>query len=270
MSDTQKTASKAAQFQTLLEIMAKLRDPQTGCAWDREQTFSTIAPYTIEEAYEVAEAVARGDLAELRDELGDLLFQVVFHAQMASEIDEFSICDVIEAINTKMISRHPHVFGDAHFRTAEDQTLAWEEQKATERAVRSKPGAKISALDGVAHALPALKRAQKLQSRAARVGFDWPNVDGAFDKITEETEEIKSALAEKAHPEKISEEIGDLLFSVVNVARHLGIDAESALVAASRKFENRFKKVEALATSDLSALGLDELDNLWQQAKNSE
>ncbi len=257
------------QFLALIKIMAKLRDPETGCAWDKEQTFASIAPYTIEEAYEVAEAIAQENLPELRNELGDLLFQVVFHAQMASEKDAFSIADVITAINSKMISRHPHVFGDANFRTAEDQSRAWEEQKAAERTMSAPLGQKISALDGVAIALPALKRAQKLQARAARVGFDWPNVDGAFEKIAEETLEIKSALAENATAEKISEEVGDLLFSVVNAARHLGVDAETALIAASRKFQNRFKKVEQSATAELNTLTLEQLESLWQQAKQA-
>jgi nucleoside triphosphate diphosphatase len=257
-------------FAELVEVMRKLRDPLTGCAWDKEQDFSTIAPYTIEEAYEVADAIARNDMGDLREELGDLLFQVVFHAQMAQEQNHFSIEDVIAAIIQKMVTRHPHVFGQASFRSAEEQTLAWEVQKAEERAAKAQTHIPPSALDGVALALPALKRAQKIQARAARVGFDWPDHSGAFDKITEEAAEIKTALAENAAVEKITDEIGDLLFSVVNAARHLGVDSETALSAASAKFERRFRHVEEMATKTdqkLSDMTLDQLETLWQHAK---
>ncbi len=254
----------------LVTIMAQLRNPQGGCAWDLAQDFASIAPYTIEEAYEVADAIARNDLGDLRDELGDLLLQVVFHAQMAKEAGAFDIEGVIAAINDKMIRRHPHVFGDASQRSATDQTQAWETQKASERAAKQQSGVAASALDGVALALPALKRAQKLQARAARVGFDWPNADGAFAKIDEEVSEIKTALAANAPTDKITDEVGDLLFSAVNVARHLGVDAETALARASEKFAHRFKSVEALAaetSGGMASLSLDELEQLWLRAK---
>jgi nucleoside triphosphate diphosphatase len=265
-----KSNNASSLFDELVEVMRKLRDPATGCVWDKEQNFTTIAPYTIEEAYEVADAIARNDMGDLREELGDLLFQVVFHAQMAHEDNLFSIEDVIAAIIQKMVARHPHVFGQADFRSAEEQTLAWEEQKAAERAAKAQAHNALSALDGVALALPALKRAQKIQARAARVGFDWPNHNGAFDKITEEAAEIKTALTENADIEKITDEIGDLLFSVVNAARHLGVDSETALRAASAKFERRFRHVEEIATKanqKMSDMSLDQLEALWQRAK---
>lgn len=250
----------------LLAIMARLRGPH-GCPWDREQTFATIAPYTIEEAYEVADAIAREDMAALKDELGDLLLQVVFHAQMAAEAGQFDFEDVAAAIADKMVSRHPHVFGEARIESAAAQTLAWEERKAQERAAKAGSGA--SALDGVALALPALTRAVKLQNRAARVGFDWPDAGPVYDKIAEELAELRAA----PDPAAAAEEYGDLLFAVANLARHLKIDPEAALRAANAKFERRFKAVEA----KLRALGkapeqssLAEMDRLWDEAKAEE
>jgi MazG family protein len=257
----------------LLDIMERLRDPSGGCPWDLEQTFATIAPYTIEEAYEVADAIARGDLNELRSELGDLLLQVVFHAQMAAETGAFDFADVAEAICAKMTARHPHVFGDARVATAEAQTLAWEDMKAAERAAKADGvAAAASTLDGVPLALPALLRAIKLQNRAARVGFDWPSTDEVIDKIVEEAQELAEARAH-ADPDKLEDEMGDLLFVAANLARHLKIDPEAALRRANAKFERRFRHIEA----GLAALGrqlgdatLEEMEELWVEAKQLE
>jgi len=240
-------------LEDLVEIMRRLRDPQTGCAWDREQTFATIAPYTIEEAYEVADAIERGDMAHLKDELGDLQLQVVYHARIAEELGAFDISDVIETISAKMIRRHPHIFGD------EAQSPGWEALKAAERDHHEDQ----SALAGVALALPALKRAEKLQRRAARVGFDWPDASGPRAKIHEELDEIDAARTQ----DELSAELGDLLFSVVNLARHLEVDPEAALRAATARFEQRFRKVETLAERQLAEMNIDELEALWQRAK---
>lgn len=237
----------------LLAIMARLRDPVSGCSWDVAQTFKTVAPYTIEEAYEVADACARDDLAALKDELGDLLLQTVFHARMAEEAGAFAFQDVVDSICDKMLRRHPHVFGDAAHGD-------WEGIKAKERASR---GDDPSALAGVALALPALLRAEKLQKRAARTGFDWPDENGPLDKIHEEVEEVKAA-SSLEHQE---EEIGDLLFAVVNWARHLKIDPEAALRRANTKFETRFRIMEDLAGDAFAGLSLDEKEALWGQAK---
>ena len=237
----------------LVEIMRRLRDPVSGCEWDREQTFETIAPYTIEEAYEVADAIRRGDMGDLREELGDLQLQVVYHAQIAAESGAFSIADVMASICAKMIRRHPHVFGDdAH-------SPGWETLKAAERDRHEDR----SALAHVAQALPALKRAEKLQRRAARVGFDWPDASGPRSKIDEELAEIDQA----ASAGERAAEIGDLLFSVVNYARHHEIDPEAALRDAAQRFEERFRKVEALADRSLAGMSIDELEALWQRAK---
>ncbi|WP_347310197.1 nucleoside triphosphate pyrophosphohydrolase [Defluviimonas sp. SAOS-178_SWC] len=250
----------------LVEIMARLRDPETGCPWDLEQDFASIAPYTIEEAYEVADAIERGAWDELRGELGDLLFQAVYHAQMAREAGHFGFDDVVRAISDKMIARHPHVFGDeSRDKTAEDQTRDWERMKAAERAGKG-------TLDGVAAGLPALTRAVKLQNRAARVGFDWPSTGEVIDKIAEETRELNEA-RETLGEAEIFEEFGDLLFVVANLARHLKIDPEAALRAANAKFIRRFAMIEsALAVrgkrpedSDLA-----EMDALWDEAKRAE
>jgi ATP diphosphatase len=237
----------------LVEIMARLRDPATGCEWDREQDFESIAPYTIEEAYEVADAIRRGDLADLKDELGDLQLQVVYHARMAEEIGAFSIDDVMAAICAKMVRRHPHIFGESA------TSPGWEALKAAERGGHEDK----SALAHVALALPALQRAEKLQRRAARIGFDWPDAGGPRAKIDEELAELDSATsdAERIH------ELGDLLFSVVNLARHLGIDPESALREANARFEKRFRKVEELTDKPLSDMDIDALEALWQRAK---
>ena len=240
----------------LRAIMARLRDPATGCEWDVAQTFATIAPYTIEEAYEVADACARGDLAELKDELGDLLLQVVFHARIAEEAGAFDLDDVAAAISDKMERRHPHIFGDA----AEGHHL-WEQIKADERAGRPDP----SALAGVALGLPALMRAEKLQKRAARTGFDWPDPTGPRAKIDEELQEVAEASSED-----VEGEIGDLLFAAVNWSRHLGIDAEAALRSANAKFERRFRAMEAAAGDAFSSLPLDGKEALWSAAKQAE
>jgi nucleoside triphosphate diphosphatase len=248
----------------LLAIMAGLRDPVSGCEWDTAQTFATIAPYTIEEAYEVADAIERGDLAALKDELGDLLLQVVFHARMAEEADAFDFHDVAAAISAKMEARHPHIFGDAPD-LGQSRTDRWESAKAAEREANGAD----SALHGVALALPALMRAEKLQKRAARVGFDWPDVAGPADKVAEEIEELASAGTETER----AEEAGDLLFAAVNLVRAYGIAPEEALRAANAKFERRFRAMEALAArrdQEFAALSLDEQEQLWTDVKASE
>ena len=257
MSDTAETPP----IDRLLAIMARLRDPERGCEWDLAQDFATIAPYTIEEAYEVADAIARSDMADLKDELGDLLLQVVFHARMAEEAGLFAFDDVAAAISAKMESRHPHIFGDAN--GTMDETR-WEDLKASERAARGV----TSALDGVALALPALMRAQKLQKRAARTGFDWPDPSGSHAKILEEIEELTAATSD----ENQLEEAGDLLFAAVNFVRAHGISAEDALRAANAKFERRFRAMEALATKrgeEFAALSLDQQEALWQAVKTA-
>lgn len=253
---------------TLLGIMATLRDPEKGCPWDREQDFGSIAPYTIEEAYEVADAIDRDDLAELRDELGDLLFQVVFHAQMGSELGAFNFADVVEAISEKMLRRHPHIFAEAEVLSAGDQRIAWEDIKASERAASGD----TSAVAGIGQALPALSRASKLGKRAARVGFDWPETDGVIAKMHEELDELLAA-RNANDPAAVEEEIGDLLFTAANMARHLGIDPEHALRAANRKFERRFRAIEALlkaANADWTTKSPEEIDQLWQTIKAGE
>jgi len=257
-------------LQKLLDIMAQLRDPKDGCAWDVEQTFETIAPYTVEEAYEVAEAIDNNDMDALKDELGDLMFQAVFHARMAEEAGYFNFSDVIDAISDKMIRRHPHVFGDENYRDAEEQTVAWEEQKARERAEKKQK----SILDGVTVGLPALTRAVKLQKRAARVGFDWPSTSGVIDKLNEEMLELSEELiADKQDQEKIEEEFGDMMFVYANLARHLKIDPEQALKKANNKFTRRFNKIEQEIVNKEYSFGqysLNELEEFWQQAKIKE
>lgn len=254
----------------LLKIMEKLRDPEDGCAWDVEQTFETIAPYTIEEAYEVAEAIENNDMDALKDELGDLLFQAVFHARMAEEAGHFKFSDVVDAISDKMIRRHPHVFGDENYRDAEEQTVAWEEQKAKERAEKKQS----SILDGVTVGLPALSRAVKLQKRAARVGFDWPETSQVIDKLQEEMVELSEELVKnKQDHEKIEEEFGDMMFVYANLARHLKIDPEKALRQANSKFIYRFNKIEQHIENknkSIDQYSLDELEELWVKAKNEE
>lgn len=252
-------------IEKLLEIMQRLRDPQTGCPWDLEQDFSTIAPYTIEEAYEVADAIEREDWDELRSELGDFLFQVVFHAQMASEKGYFDFDDVVNGINDKMLRRHPHVFGDEEDRSMSDIRGRWEDIKEEERADADDP----SALAGVARALPALKRAQKLGKRASRVGFDWPDRGGVQEKIREELDELEDAAGTRERA-LIEDEMGDLLFAVVNLARHLDVDPEKALTGANYKFERRFRAMEADVRDEgleMRRMTLESLDQRWRKAK---
>jgi len=273
----------------LLRVMARLRDPESGCPWDREQSFATIAPYTIEEAYEVADAIARNDLEALKDELGDLLLQVVYHARMAEEDGRFGFSDVVDAITAKMIRRHPHVFEDASLRDAFLTNGTWERIKAEEKAKRgyaSRGDATRgvgdeagSLLDDVPVALPALTRAVKLQSRAARVGFDWPSLAPVLAKIEEEIAELESAIAdekrEAAAPasKKVTEEFGDLLFVMANVARHLGVDPEASLRDANAKFMRRFRSIEAALRAEGRTpqdATLEEMDQLWDEAKATE
>jgi nucleoside triphosphate diphosphatase len=244
-----------ANIERLVRIMARLRDPEHGCEWDTVQTFASIAPYTIEEAYEVADAIERGDMAELKDELGDLLLQVVFHGRMAEEAGLFDLSDVATAISDKMERRHPHIF----LGQAEGGHHLWEQIKAAERGAKGAGGA----LDGVAIGLPALLRAEKLQKRAARTGFDWPDAEGARAKIDEELAEVTAATSAAER----EEEIGDLLFAVVNWARKQGVDPEAALRAANSKFETRFKAMEAEAGEAFARLDLDAKEQLWQRAK---
>jgi ATP diphosphatase len=257
----------------LVQIMAKLRDPSSGCPWDLEQDFRTIAPYTIEEAYEVADAIERGDMPALKDELGDLLLQVVFHARIAEEQGVFDFAAVADGISDKMVRRHPHVFGDVDIATADAQTVAWEEQKAVERAAKAAAeGRAPSTLDGVALNLPALLRAQKLQARAARVGFDWPDAAPVYAKVLKELQEVRDAAA-AGDPAAVADEVGDLLFAAVNLARQLNVDPETALRASNAKFTRRFQALEALATVrglDLTQADLAALDALWDQVKAAE
>ena len=255
----------------LLGIMARLRDPQRGCPWDREQDFSTIAPYTIEEAYEVADAIARNDATALKDELGDLLFQVVFHARMAEEAGIFAFDDVAATIADKMERRHPHVFGETEITSVAAQNRAWEEHKAAERRDRSRAAGKVeSVLDGVALALPALLRAAKLQKRAARIGFDWPQTNQVFDKIAEEIAELRTELDCGGDRDRLEDEVGDLLFAVTNLARKLELDPEVALRRATAKFERRFRRVEAVVAEQTAVPDLEALEALWQKAKREE
>ena len=259
----------------LLEIMAALRTPPTGCPWDLEQNFATIAPYTIEEAYEVADAIARGDLADLRDELGDLLLQVVFHARMAQEQGAFAFGDVVEAITEKMLRRHPHVFGDEDARRPKAVKGLWERIKAEEKAskaLQKGTAAPDGALAGVPAALPAMIRAQKLQSKAGQVGFDWNDPQAVLAKIREETAEIASALARGDH-NAAGQEVGDLLFAAVNLARHLDQDAEGLLRSTNQKFERRFAAIEAALARQgrtPTQASLKEMDALWDAAKRDE
>lgn len=250
----------------LLSIMQRLRDPENGCPWDRAQTYKTIVPHTLEEAYEVADAIEREDYAELRDELGDLLFQVVFYAQLAKEDERFDFEEVASAIADKLERRHPHVFADKHFADAEEQTRHWEELKAQERADKSVQ-TQHSILDGVARTLPAMSLANKLQKRAAQVGFDWPDWSGVVAKVQEELAELQEAWADQ---ERREDEIGDLLFTCVNLARHAGCDPEAALRRANQKFERRFRDLEAACHASqrtVDQLSLDELESLWSTVK---
>ncbi len=260
--------SAEAELRRLLDIMAALRDPARGCPWDKEQSFDTIAPYTIEEAYEVADAIARRDFAALPDELGDLLFQVVYHARMAEEEGRFGFAEVAAAIADKMVRRHPHVFGDAAARNAAAQTHAWEAQKRAERAARAETGT----LAGIPLGLPALTRAEKLASRAARVGFDWPDAAAVLDKLEEEAAELRAELPD-ADPARLADEVGDLLFVLANLARKLKLDPEACLRAANAKFARRFGAVETTLAAEgrtPAEATLDEMEAAWQAAKAAE
>lgn len=266
-----------AEMEQLLAIMARLRDPERGCPWDVKQDFASIAPYTVEEAYEVADAIARGDMADLRDELGDLLLQVVFHARMAQEAGHFAFADVVAAINDKMVRRHPHVFADAAAQADADAQLAdWNELKRQERLARG--GADASVLAGIARGLPEWQRAVKLQNRAASVGFDWPGPAAVIAKLHEEIQEVQvefQALAD-GDPQanaRLEDELGDVLFVVANLTRHAKVDFGAALRGANRKFERRFRRMEQLAQSegvDLADLGLEAQDAHWNRAKAEE
>lgn len=260
---------------TLLAVMAKLRDPDGGCPWDLQQTFATIAPYTVEEAYEVADAIQRGDLADLRDELGDLLLQVVFHARMAEEQGAFAFADVVEAIVDKMVRRHPHVFGDAVVGDADAQAASWDAIKRAERASKCDDA---SLLSGIARGLPEWQRAVKLQKRAATIGFDWPGPAPVIDKLHEEIDEVRAefdarAAGDAGAQDRLEDEIGDLLFVAANLARHAKVDPGVALRRANAKFERRFRAMERLAAADgvdLAALDLDAQDAYWNRAKAEE
>jgi ATP diphosphatase len=257
-----------AQLRRLLDIMAALRDPDHGCPWDQQQNFATIAPYTIEEAYEVADAIGREDFAALPDELGDLLFQVVYHTRMAEEDGRFAFADVARLIADKMVRRHPHVFGDASTRDATAQTAAWEEQKRAERAARAEAGT----LAGVPVGLPALTRAAKLTARAARVGFDWPDAAAVLDKLEEEATELRAELTE-ADPVRLADEVGDLLFVLANLARKLNLDPETCLRQANAKFQRRFNKMEQIAEIKqltLTEMTLEAMEAGWQEVKRAE
>ncbi len=254
------------QTQRLLEIMAQLRDPQRGCPWDRQQDFRSIAPYTVEEAYEVADAIERGDFPALKEELGDLLLQVVYHARMAEEAGLFAFEDVAAGIADKLTVRHPHVFGQADIRTAGQQSQDWEARKAQERAAKAQQGV----LDGIPAALPGLTRAEKLQKRAARVGFDWPELKPVFAKLREELAELEQEVEAQAPRARLEDELGDVLFAAANLARKLGVDPEQALRGTNAKFERRFRHVEArLAEKGLKPeqVSLEEMDRHWDEAK---
>jgi ATP diphosphatase len=271
------TDAPRERIETLLAVMARLRDPERGCPWDVKQDFASIATYTIEEAYEVAEAIDRGDLGDLKDELGDLLLQVVFHAQMANEQGAFGFADVVAAINDKMIRRHPHVFGEASVEDADAQTAAWEKMKAAERAAKRRDAdTPPSALDDVPKALPEWQRALKLQKRGANVGYDWPDATPVIAKLEEELEEVREALAMPPSPERqdaLEDEIGDLLFVAMNLARKAKVDPGTALRRANAKYERRFRQMEVLARAqgrEFAALSLDEQSALWNDAKRIE
>ena len=267
--------SELTDIQTLLQIMARLRDPQGGCPWDLEQDFASIAPYTVEEAYEVADAIDRNDLPDLKDELGDLLLQVVFHAQMASEQGAFNFGDVVASISNKMIRRHPHIFADAEASDADEVLANWDEIKRSERAAKGEQD--TSALAGISRGLPEWLRATKLQSRAARAGFDWPDAVPVLDKLREEIDEVQAEFELAAtgvdNQARLQEELGDVLFVCANLARHAKVDSGTALRHANHKFERRFRAMEALAAAQgnaMSQLDLQQQEALWQQVKQQE
>ncbi len=257
-------------LEKLLDIMRALRDPETGCPWDQKQDLSSITTYTIEEAYEIADTIERGDMLELKDELGDLLFHIVFYAQMAEEQKEFCFDDIVEAINDKLIRRHPHVFTDAEAGSDEELLKAWEQQKASEREAKEKSDEAASALDGIASTLPALKWAEKIQKRAAHTGFDWDELAPVLDKLNEEIAELKHKVEVENNHERIIDEMGDVLFSCVNLSRHLGVSAEQALRQGNQKFIQRFQQMEKLIAAEERAIdeySLEELEAQWQKAK---
>ena len=257
---------------SLIEIMAALRDPESGCPWDVRQDFNSIASYTVEEAYEVADAIARGDMHDLKDELGDLLFQVAFHARLAAEIGEFGFDDVVEAICTKLVNRHPHVFGDVVVKNEAQLQQAWEQQKRAERDNKKtdSPDVETGILDGIAATLPGLRWAEKLQKRAAHHGFDWPDIGPVFSKLDEEIGELRREIPLQDNQQRIADEMGDVLFACVNLARHLDVDPEQALRACNRRFMTRFSIMEKLLHDDgkiVDSTSLEELERYWQESK---
>lgn len=272
-SDSQAAPPLSSGLSGLLELMAQLRSPEGGCPWDIEQTFASIAPHTIEEAYEVADAIGLGDMAAVKDELGDLLFQVVFYAQMANEKGDFDFHDIVDGITEKMVRRHPHIFADqTGINSAEDQTENWEALKEQERKAKSGPDGRHGALSDVSHGLPALMRAVKLQKRAARVGFDWPDTQPVFDKFQEELEELEAEII-SGDEKALEHEMGDVLLTCVNLSRKLGIDPETALRKANSRFESRFDHIEHSLwdqNRDVKGTPLDELELLWTEAKTKE
>ncbi len=271
MKDNSETMASPVGIDRLLAIMARLRDQENGCPWDVRQTFETIAPYTIEEAYETVDAIDRRDYAALKEELGDLLLQVVFHARMAEEQGLFAFDDVAEAISAKLVRRHPHVFADAHYDSADEQTRAWEDIKRDERAAKGERDA--SALAGIARGLPEWKRAMKLCDKAATVGFDWPGPEPVLDKLEEEVREVRAEFHAGTGRARLEDEIGDVAFVLVNLARHAGVDFSAALRHANAKFERRFRRMEALAAAQgegLDGKSLADQDALWDRAKAEE
>lgn len=264
----QQNSDREPNLVRLVGIMQALRDPETGCPWDKQQTFATIAPYTIEEAYEVEDAISRDAMSDLKEELGDLLFQVIFHAQLATEAGHFTLADIIDTLCDKMTRRHPHVFGDQQTSSAEDVKQSWEEIKSQERAQKQDDDRPQSLLDDIPLALPALSRAVKLQKRAARVGFDWPSVEPVFEKLTEEIDELREVIDGDNDEASLTDELGDVFFVVANLARKLGIDPETALRSTNQKFSKRFNWMEQNA--DLNNLSLDSQEELWQAAKTAE
>jgi ATP diphosphatase len=258
------------EIKKLLEIMAALREPETGCPWDIEQNFKSISAYTVEEAYEVADAIERDDMSDLRDELGDLLFQVVYHAQLASEQGDFGFLEVVEAINEKLVRRHPHVFADEEAGNKQQLMEAWEQHKSEER--KTKPQTSKQTLDGIASTLPALRWAEKIQKRAAQTGFDWDDLEPVFEKLNEEIVELRRETVIENNKERISDELGDVLFSCVNLSRHLGVNPEQALRNANRKFIQRFQEMEKQIDAEgrsINECALDELERYWQKSKQA-